>query len=157
LENEARKPIEANTVQAKVTKPLYSDREIRRIVKEFLEAYISGQVEIVFPEANDILAIWKQIGRKLDWVAAEKEANDLRVLFMKQIAICAGSTKATPEEMEDSLEQVFRDIISYRNSKRLKGVFHDLGIENRLHELEEGLEKTNKLVEEIVEWLMKGN
>jgi hypothetical protein len=138
-------------------KPLFSDREIRNIVRDFANAYIAGQVTITFPDQDDVMAVQQSGGKVISKSQAHILALDLSLDFATMISICVGTKEATPEEIQEAINTVFRNIIIYRNSQRIKGVFHDYGTESRLCRLEEGMEKVNKLIEELVEYLMKGN
>jgi len=152
----SEKLTETSTSQKKVFKPLFSEREIRNIVRDFIDAYIAGQVKVNFPTASTVISVLKNKGKTINQADAEAKALNRKVDFMKTVAICTGTEKATPEEVQAAIGSVFQDIISFRNSRRLEGVFHDEGTETRLSRLEEGMEKANKLIEELVEYLMKG-
>lgn len=136
-------------------KSLFSDREIRNIIKEFIDSYVAGQIKIIFPENAEMISVHKQKGEKIDENQAERETVELKVNFVHRISVCAGTEKATPEERQKAICSLFESIISFRNTQRLVGAFHDYGTEKRLSELEEGMEKVNKLIEELVEYLMK--
>jgi hypothetical protein len=138
------------------SKPLFSDKEIRNIVRDFANAYIAGQVTISFPSLDDVMAVRQSEGHPMSKSEAHVLALDLSVRFADLISICVGTKEATPEEVQKATNDVFRDIIMYRNSRRIKGVFHDYGTDSRLCRLEDGMEKVNKLIEELVEYLMKG-
>ena len=76
--------------------------------------------------------------------------------FIDKVAVCAGTKKATPEEQEVALSIMFSNIVAMRNGNRIKGVFTEYALEARIRRLEEGIDKVNNLVEEIVEWIMSG-
>jgi hypothetical protein len=137
-------------------KTLFSEREIKAIVKDFVGAYISGQIKILFPTIECIIDGEEERGGKISRTEAARIESEIKRDFSKRIAICAGATKATQKEQEVALSELFDNIISMRNGERIKGVFTDYGLEARIKRLEEGIDKVNNLVEEIVEWIMRG-
>ncbi len=133
---------------------LFSAKEVKVIVKDFVAAFISGQVKINFPDSKSIFDLRKEKGEKTTSEEACKQMLEIKTYFLKNVGICAGTTKATPEEQEKALNEVFSDLIAYRISNRIDGVFIEYALEARIKRLEEGIDKVNNLVKEIVEWIM---
>jgi hypothetical protein len=78
-------------------------------------------------------------------------------MFGDEIGIVAGTKQATTDEQQHAINDLFDIILACRFGNRIHGVFMEYALETRIRNLEEGLEKVNHLVEEIVEWLMKGD
>jgi hypothetical protein len=134
-------------------KPLFSRREIRDIVKDFILAWLSGHVKIEFPTCEELLAVAKQSGNKLDYSGARDREVRAKAEFRQCVNICSGAVKATSEEQQKALNEVFDTILALRNGGRISGKFMDFELEQRIHRLEEGLTVTNNFVQEIIEWL----
>jgi uncharacterized protein YicC (UPF0701 family) len=144
-----------NTIE-QPTKPLFSQKEIRAIVKDFAVAYISGQIKIQFVCADERMEIARKTGEKFDYTQALRYELDMKTTFRDKVAVCIGAKKSTAKELEETINGLFNDIVTFRNGGRIEGVFIEYSSESRIRELEEGLEKVNNLVEEIVEWIYKG-
>lgn len=138
------------------TKALFSQKEIRTIVKDFAAAYISGQIKIHFLDAQQQLQFANLRGEKLSYVEAEKKELDMKNTLKTNIAISVGAKRSTPEEFQKAIDDLFDDILAYRNGGRIEGVFMEYAMEVRIRQLEEGMEAVNNLVEEIVEWVYRG-
>ena len=83
---------------------------------------------------------------------ADSESEN-KTAFRNRIAICLGSKKATPDELRAAICELFDIILAFRNGNRIQGVFYEHDLETRVRGVEEGLDKVNNLVEEIVEWI----
>ena len=136
-----------------MAKPLLSQREVRSIVKDFAIAYIEGRITLGLMEANERMSLAKLKGKELSFAdAIDAEARD-KIQFRNLIAVCLGSKKATPDELQHAICDLFDEILALRNGKRIQGVFYEHDLETRVKEIEEGLDKVNNLVEDIVEWI----
>jgi len=140
----------------RVAKPLFSEKEVRTIVKDFVSAYISGQIKIDFPTAYSILERAKRTKESMDYKKAHERELQVKFQIEELIEIASGTTKSTPEEQETAISELFGRIITMRNSKRIEGVFTEYALEARIRRLEEGIDTVNNLVKEIIDWIMKG-
>ena len=61
-----------------------------------------------------------------------------------------------PEEFQEAVSALFENILRFRSGGRIEGQFAESDLENRVRQLEIGIEKANKLLDEIVEFLMNG-
>jgi len=137
----------------RVAKPLFSEKEVRTIVKDFVSAYISGQIKIIFPTAEDIMGHTKNTKKEMDY---KKACMELKINFKDLVAVASGTKKSTPEKQETAINDLFGKIIAMRNGGRIEGVFTEYALEARIMRLEEGIDKVNNLVKEIIEWIMGG-
>jgi hypothetical protein len=131
---------------------LLSQREIRSIMKDFAIAYVEGRIKINFQTANEMLKRAQLEGKVLDFGTATQDEIDQKTGFKNTISICLGVIKATPDEVQKAICILFDDILILRNGDRIEGVFTQYGLENRIKEVEEGLDKVNNLVEEMIEY-----
>lgn len=104
------------------TNTLFSEKEVKDIVKGFIMAYVQGKMTIVTPD------------------------NKVNKSFLECIRICAGERLATESEVDNAISYLFTTIIAARSAGRLKGEFGKSSMEERLFELEEdSMKKTDKL------------
>jgi len=155
-DNEKNKEENMASSTEQLGKALLSEREICAIVRDFITAYISGQIKINWADADFILLQQRKRGYTIDYDQAVKMELDAKNAFNENVAICAGTKKATPEELQKAIGIIFEHIMIFRHGKRIEGVFTDYNIEQRISRLEEGMEKINNLVQEIVEWIYEG-
>lgn len=157
MENNESKPDEKQQDEAEPTeetgKPLLSEREVRSIVKDFAIAYVEGRIKIDIPTAQERMEFAKKVGEKLKYAEAFDAEGGHKIRFRTKIAICLGAKKATPDELQNAICDLFDDILAMRNGNRIQGVFYEHNLETRVKEIEEGLDKVNNLVEEMVEWI----
>jgi len=126
------------------------------IVKDFVSAYISGQIKIIFPTAEAIMKLAKNTKKTIDYKKACQEEMRLKVHIRDLIGIASGTEKSTPEEQETAINNLFGKIIALRNGERIEGMFTEYALEARIRRLEEGIDVVNNLVKEIIEWIMRG-
>jgi uncharacterized protein YicC (UPF0701 family) len=96
---------------------------------------------------------YRKCGKKFSYAEGIAKEIAVKTEFANNIAICLGANPSTNEELQKAINRIFRDILIYRNGDRIEGAFIESDLESRIRNLEEGLEKVNNLVEEIVEWL----
>lgn len=135
---------------------LYSDKEIKMIVKDFIAAYISGQIQVSFPNATEYTNIAKASNEKIDFKEARDREDKGKRLFRNQISRCIGEEKVTAESQTAATKSLFLTIVALRNGERITGVFTEYALESRIRQLEEGQEKANTLIQEIVDWIYRG-
>jgi len=132
-------------------RPLFSQEEIKDIIKGFVLAWLGGHITIKFPSAEELLARSKLENRKLDYKQATDEELAGKLDTIELISICAGAKPATHEEQQKATGDLFHRILLLRSADRIKGNFVKYSTEERLTRLEEGLKVTNDLVKQLVE------
>ncbi len=138
-------------------KPLLTSREIQKIVKDFSIAYISGQIQLKICTSTDYKLLAKEQGRKISTTDAMMQEVKFKKHLSDNIAICLGIRQATPEELQQAITVLFDLILTFRNGNRIVGQFIESDMQNRVRQLEFGLEKANKLLDDIADYLLKGN
>jgi hypothetical protein len=142
------------TENAKKTEPqstcIFSPEEIRTTVKNFTLGWLSGAVKIHFRIAHEIMEEAKFTKEKMDWNQALQEERVAKQEFLKLVDICVGAVKATPEQQEQALAELFRVILILRAGARIEGSFvSSINIEEKLGKIEEDLQATKDLVFEL--------
>lgn len=132
---------------------IFSQEEIRDIVKKFVSAWLRGDITISFVTSGELLERAKMGKQKLSYTQAyDKEVKD-KLIFTNLCSICVGAKQATEDERQKAISDVFELILVLRSSGRIKGKFIEYDIEERLRKLEERLDETDRLVHEIAIWL----
>jgi uncharacterized protein YeeX (DUF496 family) len=67
--------------------------------------------------------------------------------------VCAGIKKASAEEQEKAIQEVFKMLLMFRSANRIEGKIISSDWEKRLTDLEKTVNSTNKLVEQITGFL----
>lgn len=142
-------PLESTTSYSGI----FSEDEIKNIVKAFISAYLRGDIKIDFKNAKELMDEAQMSHQKLSFQDALQQEIAIKKPVLEQIAICAGTRKATPEERMKAVSNLFYLIVGIRSSDRLIGNFMLFNPEKRLDKLEEDLSETNRLVQEMIFYL----
>ena len=166
-ENSTEKAVKGNVEKSEIIKvkirrskpepiasTLFSQKDVRGVVVEFVTSWIRGDIIIRFPTAAELskknpLAI---VFPADPWVNEELKIKEHYIeLLMK----CAGIKQATAEEQEKAIREVFRMLLMFRSANRIEGKIMSNTLERRVANLEERLQSTGKLVEQITGFLFK--
>jgi hypothetical protein len=133
---------------------LYTPKDIRRIVTEFVSSWIRGDLIIRFPTAAELnkrnpLAV----GFPMD--PSVNQELKIKEHYVDLLSICAGTKPASPEEQEKAIVEVFRMMLMFRSANRIEGKILSGDLEKRVSDLEEKQRGTGKLVEQITGYLFK--
>ena len=136
--------------------PLFSTKDVRRFVSDFVTSWIRGEIVIRFPTAAELskknpLAIGFPTDPSINQELKIKEH------YIDLLSICAGLKQASAEEQEKAISEVFRMLLMFRSANRIEGKIHPSDIEKRLTVAEEKLQNTSKLVEQITGYLFKSD
>jgi len=71
------------------------------------------------------------------------------------LSTVAGIKKASEEEHERAIAEVFRILLMFRSANRIEGKIISNDIERKIEEIERDLKTQKKLVEQITEFLFK--
>jgi hypothetical protein len=143
---------------------LFSQEEIHNIVKEFIRAYTRGQVTIE-------LALPSHLEYNLNWGALPSndfikmsDALNQRNFLKENIKICVGITKASAEEYEKAINNLFEIILILRMTDSMKGTFFLTDIDGRLISAEQKLAKlihdqeiSDKLIRRILDYIERND
>lgn len=133
---------------------LYSPKDVRRIVNEFVTSWIRGSIVIRFPTAAELstktpLAIAFPTDPS---VSAELKIKEY---YVDLLSVCAGIKKATPEEQDKAVAEVFKMLLMFRSANRIEGKIIAGDIEKKVEELEKQVLNQAKLVDQITGFLFK--
>lgn len=128
---------------------LFPDDERRRIVKNFVEAYIANEVEIIWPTEQHIQHLVEKgvLSGKYTPQQIELCSKDQ---FHTWIMQTTGYTEATYDEVEEAFKQIFGFIIENRMGDRIKGSFYKGTItERRMKDLEDKVASHGRLIQDL--------
>jgi len=135
-------------------KALFEQKDIRRFVSEFVSSWVRGDIIIRFPTAAELskktpLAIAFPTDPSVDQELKIKEH------YIDLLSICAGTKPASAEEQEKAINDVFKKLLMFRSANRIEGKIISNDLEKRIANVEEKLQSTNRLVEQITGYLFK--
>jgi hypothetical protein len=133
---------------------LYSEKDVRAIVDEFVTSWIKGNIIIRFPTASEL---GKQNPLSIAFPKDPSVSAELKIKehYVDLILICAGVKPASSEEQQKAISEVFKMILMFRSANRIenKNILNE--IEKRVTELEKTQQHQFKLVEQITAFLFK--
>lgn len=133
---------------------LFSPKEVRRFVTEFVSSWIRGDIIIRFPTAAELS---KKNPLAIAFPTDPSVNQELKIKehYIDQLSICAGIKHASTEEQEKAVADVFRMLLMFRSANRIEGKIISNDLEKRVRDLEEKERSTGKLVEQITGFLFK--
>jgi uncharacterized protein YicC (UPF0701 family) len=133
---------------------LFSQKDIRRFVTEFVSSWIRGDITIRFPTAAELA---KKTPLAIAFPTDPSVNAELKIKehYINLLSICAGIKPATAEEQEKAITEVFRMLLMFRSANRIEGKIISNDLEKRVTDIEEKLQSTGKLVEQITGFLFK--
>ncbi len=138
---------------AEVTRTVFSQEELRSVIKGFILAYLRGSITINHPTAEAIIEFRKDSGTPITLAQATKEEMDSKVRFRLLMGVVTGATSSTQEELVKATDELFQLILSMRNGRRIVGEFMEFRFEERIEDIERKLDATNNLVQQLIDWL----
>jgi hypothetical protein len=147
-------PLEKNTTlptESVQEKPicLFTQEEIKNIVKDFINAWLRGDVDFRFADANELIERSRITGKKISYDEAMTQERVDKTRFINVISICSDESIGTPEEKQKALQDAFKGIISLRIGHRLDGKFTGNKAEEKIARLGEDTKELNKHFEEL--------
>jgi hypothetical protein len=133
---------------------LFSQKEVRRFVTEFIASWIRGDITIRFPTAAELA---KKIPLSIAFPTDPSVNAELKIKehYIDLLSICAGTKPATAEEQEKAITDTFTMLLMFRSANRIEGKIISSDMERRVAELEKTVKSTGKLVEQITGFLFK--
>ena len=150
MENNDKKTDNATDLPQAIEDRIFSQDEIRDIVKGFIAAYLRGDVAITFKSAEEFMTEAKVAGRKMDLDNALALEISSKQPFYNLVSICTGSKEASPVERQKAICDLFDAIVMLRSSDRLKGVLMAFGAEKRIVDIEEAISEIRKNILELM-------
>jgi hypothetical protein len=161
MEKEGRENIDDKKIVVRIRKkqdadltPLFSPDEVRKFVAEFVSSWIRGDITIHFPTAAELsrktpLSIAFPVDPSLNAEMKIKEH------YIDLLSVCVGTKKASAEEQEKAVYEVFRMLLMFRSANRIEGKIISNDLEKRIEELEKTMKNQEKHVEQITEFLFR--
>jgi len=146
-----KKPIES---PPELTSQLFSEKDVRRFVTEFVSSWIRGDIIIRFPTAAELS---KKNPLAIAFPTDPSVTQEMKIKehYIDLLSICAGIKPASANEKEKALTDVFKMLLMFRSANRIEGKLLSADIEKRVSQLEEKQRCTGKLVEQITGFLFK--
>ena len=161
-QNNNAKPEENKIISVRIKKDkkpepsaaLYSDKDVRRIVNEFITSWIRGDIIIRFPTASELS---KQTPLSIAFPKDPSVSAELKIKehYVDLLMICAGVKPASSDEQQKAISEVFKMMLMFRSANRIEGKIISNDIEKRVAELEKTMQSQTKLVEQITGYLFK--
>jgi hypothetical protein len=142
--------------EAKPSAPLFTQKDIRRFVSEFVASWIRGDITLHFPTAAELS---KKTPLAIAFPTDPSVNQELKIKehYVDLLSICAGTKPASAEEQEKAITDVFKMLLMFRSANRIEGKIISNDLEKRVEKLEKTAESTEKLVEQITGFLFKEN
>jgi len=159
MEKDAKGDVEEKKIVVKIrnkqelsSMPLFSESDVRRFVLEFVSSWIRGDIIIRFPTAAELS---KKTPLSIPFPVDPSVNAELKIKehYVDLLAVCAGIKKASPEEQKNAIAEVFKMMLMFRSANRIEGKIISNDWEKRLSDVEETVNSTSKLVEQITGFL----
>ncbi|MFB3889680.1 MAG: hypothetical protein ACE14S_09335 [Candidatus Bathyarchaeia archaeon] len=133
---------------------LFSQKDIRRFVTEFVASWIRGDIIIRFPTAAELS---KKTPLAIAFPTDSSVNQELKIKehYIDLLSICVGTKPASAEEQDKAVNEVFKMLLMFRSANRIEGKILSNDLEKRVVDLEEKAKSTGKLVEQITGFLFK--
>lgn len=131
---------------------LYSEKDIRRFVSEFVSSWIRGDIIIRFPTAAELA---KKTPLSIAFPTDPSVNAELKIKehYVDLLSMIAGIKPASAEEQKQAIDEVFRMLLMFRSANRIEGKIISNDLEKRIQDLEKTTANQAKLVEQITAFL----
>ena len=129
---------------------ILSEDDIRQTVRQFILAWIRGDITIHFADAMNILQRSQLEGKFIDYKKASERESQGKQYFSNLIETCVGNKDVTSEEREEAISELFKWILILRSAKRVEGRIVEFDIEERFRRLEKRIKALNGVIQELV-------
>jgi hypothetical protein len=131
---------------------LYSEKEIRRFVYEFVSSWIRGDIVIRFPTAVELA---KKTPLSIAFPTDPSVNAELKIKehYVELLSIIAGTKPASIEEQKRAIDEVFKMLLMFRSANRIEGKIMSNDLEKRIQDLEKIMTNQAKLVDQITAFL----
>jgi len=158
MEKDTKGNIEDKRIVVKIRKPepvaapLFSEGDVNKIVFEFVSSWIRGDVIIRFPTAAELS---KKTPLSIAFPVDPSVNAELKIKehYVGLLSVLAGIKKASVEEKEKAVDEVFKMLLMFRSANRIEGKIISNDFEKRLTNVEKTLNSTSKLMEQITGFL----
>jgi hypothetical protein len=134
---------------------LFSQEDIKKIVMEFVSAWIRGDITIRFPTASELS---KKTPLSIAFPVDPSVNAELKIKehYVDLISICAGIKQATAEEQKKAITEIFRLLLMFRSANRIEGKIMPSDLEKKVEQLEKTVQSTSKFVEQMTAFWSTG-
>jgi hypothetical protein len=134
---------------------LFTSKEVRQFVTQFVSSWIRGDIVIRFPTANE-LSKKNPLAIAFPTDPSINEELKIKEHYVDLLLVCAGVKPASTEEQDKAVTEVFRMLLMFRSANRIEGKIYASDLEKRLTNLEEKQRQTQGLISQITGFLFKG-
>ncbi len=131
---------------------LYSEKDIRRFVTEFVSSWIRGDIIIRFPTAAELA---KKTPLSIAFPTDPSVNAELKIKehYVDLLSVIAGTKPASNEEKLRAIDEVFKMLLMFRSANRIEGKIISNDLEKRIQDLEKTAANQTKLIEQITAFL----
>jgi hypothetical protein len=146
-----RKKEEQLTIEPTV---LFSPKDVKKFVSEFVASWIRGDIIIRFPTAAELA---KKTPLSIAFPTDPSVDAELKIKehYVDLLSIIAGTKQASIDDREKAVSDVFKMLLMFRSANRIEGKIISNDLEKRIVELEKIVKNQGKLVEQITGFLFK--
>jgi hypothetical protein len=134
------------------TSMLYSEKDIRRFVYEFVSSWIRGDIVIRFPTAVELA---KKNPLSIAFPTDPSVNAELKIKehYVDLLSVIAGTKPASTEEQQRAIDEVFKMLLMFRSANRIEGKIMSIDLEKKIQDLEKTIANQAKLVDQITAFL----
>jgi hypothetical protein len=131
---------------------LYSEKDVRRFVSEFVSSWIRGDIIIRFPTAAELA---KKTPLSIAFTTDPSVNAELKIKehYVELLSIIAGTKPSSNDEQQKAIDEVFKMLLMFRSANRIEGKIISNDLEKRIQDLEKTVLNQAKLVEQITGFL----
>jgi hypothetical protein len=131
---------------------LYSEKDVRRFVSEFVSSWIRGDIIIRFPTAAELS---KKTPLSIAFPTDPSVNAELKIKehYVDLLSVIAGTKPASAEEQQRAIDEVFKMLLMFRSANRIEGKIMSNDLEKRIQDLEKTIQNQAKLVDQITAFL----
>jgi len=119
-----------------------------------VNSWIKGEIIIRFPTAAE-LSKKNPLSIVFPTDPSLNEELKIKEHYVDLLMTSAGVKKTSADEQEKAVNDVFRMLLMFRSANRIEGKIMSKDLEKRVATLEEKIQSTGKLVEQITGFLFK--
>jgi hypothetical protein len=160
VEKNAKNPENRKIIKVKIPKKpksslaLFSQKDVKRFVSEFITSWIRGDITIRFPTAAELA---KKTPFAIAFPTDPSVDAELKIkeYYIDLLSICSGTKPATEEEQEKAITDTFKMLLMFRSANRIEGKILSNDLERRIEELEKTAKSTSNLIDQITRHLFQ--
>lgn len=128
--------------------PLFSQKDVRKFVTEFVASWIRGDITIRFPTAAELA---KKTPLSIAFPTDPSVNAELKIKehYVDLLSIIAGTKPSSAQAQEEAISEVFKMLLMFRSANRIEGKIITNDLERRVEELEKTSKNQSKLLEQI--------